>query len=96
MNEVALITVTYKGKELTKLAFIDKNTGEAFVETIMSFLTEEAKKNFSFTGETLTVYTPKSILGECAGFAAGEIKPANTILNMIIVFNKMLNIILLN
>lgn len=24
MNEVALITVTYKGKELTKLAFIDK------------------------------------------------------------------------
>ena len=84
MNEVALITVTYKGKELTKLAFIDKDTGESFVRTVTSLLTEQAKKDFSFTYfATLTVYTPESILGECAEFAAGKIKPTNTVLNMI-------------
>lgn len=75
--------VTYKGKELTKLAFIDKDTGESFVRTVTALLTEQAEKDFSFKGETLTVYTPESILGECTEFAAGKIKPTNTVLNMI-------------
>ena len=45
MNEVALITVTYKGKELTKLAFINKATGNSFVRAVTSLLTEQVKKD---------------------------------------------------
>lgn len=40
-------------------------------------------------GETLTVYTPESIFGECAEFAAGRIKPTNTVLNMINIINAV-------
>ena len=45
MNEVALITVTYKGKELTKLALINKATGNSFVRAVTSLLTEQVKKD---------------------------------------------------
>lgn len=50
MNEVALITVTYKGKELTKLAFINKATGNSFVRAVTSLLTEQVKKRYNRDG----------------------------------------------
>jgi len=81
-KNVAELTIYYKKQRLSTLIFDKQETADKFVEGITRFFNEKGRKEFSFSGEIKTVYTPETIVGQLYDYTEGNVKPQGTILEM--------------